>query len=179
MITTGVIVASPIIITGAVTAAITVLPSFGIYKLAKHIRNRRRARTAADLMISEPFLNEPNLDDQQALAQFALQFDLQEVLAPADMIRFLRQRTGGLFLTQTFDREDTEHIDDEISRDFPLSIFAEMDIEHLFSDDDNDESNSSPSGFRTCPTTPAPTIRQGCSRSLNDLTVTCESFQIS
>ena len=73
------------------------------------------------------------------------------------------------------DEDDDEEIDNEINIDFPLSVFADMDVEHLFSDDDDDdhdkdELNNSPLNFRTCPTTPASAIRKDCSRSLNNLT---------
>jgi hypothetical protein len=177
MIATGVVVASPVIVAGAVTAAITVLPPFGIYKLVKHVRSRRQGQIAANFPIGEPFFIEPDLDDPQALAHAAFQFDLHGDLGADDLMRVLRQRIGGLSFTQTMDEDDNEQIDNEINIDFPLSIFAEMDVEHLFSDDndDKDELNNSPLNFRTCPTTPASTIRKDRSRSLNNLTTNYHS----
>ena len=171
MIATGVVVASPVIVAGAVTAAITVLPPFGIYKLVKHVRARRHPQMEATFPIGEPFLIEPDLDDPHALIHTAFQFDIHGDFAD-DIMRVLRQRTGGLSFTQTMDEDDNDRSDNEINIDFPLSIFAEMDVEHLFSDiDDNDESNNPPLDYRTCPTTPASTMRKGCSRSLHNLTV--------
>ncbi|CAF4657526.1 unnamed protein product, partial [Rotaria magnacalcarata] len=60
MIATGVVVASPIIVAGAVTAAVTVLPPFGVYRLVRHARARRRANAAANYPIGTPFLIEPD-----------------------------------------------------------------------------------------------------------------------
>jgi hypothetical protein len=174
MIATGVVVASPVIIVGAVTAAVTVLPPFGIYKLIKRVRSHRHAQMAPDFPVGEPFLIEPDLDDPQALAHAAFQFDLHGNLPADDLMRILRQRYGGLSLPHTMDEDDDGQSENEINLEFPLSIFAEMDIEHLFSDD-NDESNNSPLDFRTCPTTPASTMRKGRSRSLSHLTMNYHS----
>ncbi|CAF2385589.1 unnamed protein product [Rotaria sp. Silwood2] len=174
MIATGVVVASPIIVAGVVTAAVTVLPPFGIYKLVRHTRARRRAHVAANFPIGEPFLIEPDLDDPLLLpARGTFTFDLHGD-PTADMMRVLRQHIGELSITQLLDDDDTGISDNEINKDFPLSIFADMDIEYLISDD-NDELNNSPLDFRTCPTTPASAIRKGLSRSLNNLTVTYNS----
>lgn len=181
MIATGAVVASPIILAGAVTAAVTILPPFAIYKFVQHARARRRARALVNFPIGEPFLIESDLDDPQALAHAAFQFDLHGDLAPVDMMRVLRQ-IQGLSITQALEDDDSLHNDDEIDlNNFPLSIFAEMDIENLFSDghntDDKDELTNCPSDFRTCPTTPASTIRKGLSRSLNNIAVTnCTSL---
>jgi hypothetical protein len=174
MIATGVVVASPIIVVGAVTAAVTVLPPFGIYKLIKHVRSHRHEQMPPDFAIGEPFAIEPDLDDPQALAHAAFQFDIHGNFALDDLRRVLRHRYGGLSHSQTMDEDDDEQSENEINRDFPLSIFSEMDIEHLFSDD-NDDLNNSPSDFRTCPTTPASTIRKGRSQSLSHLTMNYHS----
>jgi hypothetical protein len=170
VIATGVVVASPVIVAGAITAAVTVLPPFGIYKLVKRVRARRRPQIDATFPIGEPHLIEPDFDDPHALVHTAFQFDLHGDFAD-DIMRVLRQRTGGLSFTQTMDEDDNDRSEDEINIDFPLSVFSEMDVEHLFSDaHDNDELNNSPLDYRTCPTTPASTIRKGRSRSLNNLT---------
>ncbi len=172
VIATGVVVASPVIVVGAVTAAVTVLPPFGIYKLIKKIRSRRYGQTPPDFPVGEPFLIEPDIDDPQGLMHAGFPFGLYGNYAADDIMRVLRQRIEGSSSRQTMDEEDDDDDDDqsdnEITVDFP---FAEMDIEHLFSDDDDDkdELNNSPLDFRTCPTTPASTIRKGRSRSLNNL----------
>jgi len=174
MIATGVVVASPIIVVGAVTAAVTVLPPFGIYKLIKHVRSHRHEQTLPDFPVGEPFPIEPGLDEPQVVDRAAFQFDIHGTLATDDLMRVLRQRYGGLSLRQTMDEDDDEQSINEINSSFPLSIFSDMDIEHLFSDD-NDELNNSPSNFSTCPTTPASTIRKGRSRSLSHLTMNYHS----
>lgn len=166
MIATGVVIASPVIVAGALTAAVTVLPPFGIYKLVKHIRSRRHPHIEANFPIGEPFLIEPDFDDPHALVHTAFQFDLHGDFAD-DIMRVLRQRTGGLTFTQTTDEDRSEN---EMNIDFPLSIFSDMDVEHLFSDINHYESNNSPVNYRTCPNTPASTMRKGLSRSLNNLT---------
>ncbi|CAF5043601.1 unnamed protein product, partial [Rotaria magnacalcarata] len=77
--------------------------------------------------------------------------------------------------TQILDEEHTEMSENEVDADFPLSVFADMNVEELIAhddDDDKDESNNSPLNFRTCPTTPASAVRKGLSRSLHNLTVT-------
>jgi hypothetical protein len=167
VIATGVVVTSPVIVASVVIAAITVLPPLGIYKLIKNIRDRRRTPVTAGFPLGEAFLLEPDLDDPQALAHTAFQFDLHGDLAADEIMRVLRQRIGGFSFTQVPNDDDNEQSDNEVDIDFPLSIFSGMDVEHLFSDDDF---NNSPSDFRTCPTTPAFTIRKGHSRSLNNLT---------
>lgn len=171
VIATGVVVASPVIIAGAVTAAITVLPPFGIYKLVTKIRSRRRGQSHHDFPVGEPFLIEPNLDAPQTFIHGGLQFDIHGHFGPDEIMRLIRERTEAASRRHRFDEnEDTELNDEEINVEFPLAIFANMDIEHLFSDNDDDELNNSPSDFRTCPTTPAPTLRKGRSRSLSQLT---------
>ena len=95
IIATGVVVASPVIVAGAVTAAITVLPPFGIYKLVKRVRSRRLSRITNNMPIGETFLIEPDLDDPQALAHAIFQFDLHGDLVGDDLLRLLRQRFEG------------------------------------------------------------------------------------
>ena len=175
VIATGVVVASPVIVVGAVTAAITVLPPFGIYKLVHKIRSRRHAQTYHEFPVGEPFLIEPDLDVPQTFGgPPGLLFDMNRY--------DLRRHTVTLSFAQTLDEDDDDDDDEdeeqnskEINIDFPLSIFAEMDVEHLFSDNDDDELNSSPSDFRTCPTTPATNIRKGRSQSLSQLTTNYHS----
>lgn len=169
MIATGVVVASPVLVAGAVTAAVTVLPPLGIYKLVKHFRAHRQAQVVSRFPIGEPFLVEPDLHDPHLVGHVGFHFDLNGELTADEIMRAIRQRIG-LTFAHTID-EDIEEPrdsdrDSDLERDFPLSIFAGMDVEHLFSDD---ESLKSPSDFRTCPTTPASTLRKGCSRSLNNL----------
>lgn len=160
MIATGVVVASPVLVAGAVTAAVTVLPPLGIYKLIKRVRSRRRGHTLADFPIGEPFFLEPNLNDEQTgnRPHGIFPFDFPRHPVADEIMREIRSRLGGLPFTQTINEDE----------DFPLAIFADMDVEHLFSDDDEDLTNP-PLDFRTCPTTPATTIRQGGSQILSDL----------
>ncbi|CAF1118787.1 unnamed protein product [Adineta steineri] len=170
VIATSVVVASPVIVAGAVTAAITVLPPFGIYKLVKRVRSRRHPQIEATFPIGEPFLIEPDLNDREALMRATFQYNLRGDLAD-DIMRVLRQHTEGFSFNPTIDDDDNQS-NNEYNQDFPLSIFAEMDIEHLFSDNnnnDNDEPNNPPLDYRTCPTTPASTIRKGLSQSLTNL----------
>lgn len=178
-IATGVVVASPVIIAGAVTAAITVLPPFGIYKLVHRIRSRRHLQSHHDFPVGEPFLIEPNLDAPQTLVYGGLQFDFHGNLAADEIMRMIRERSEEMSMTQTSDENDDFEHDDkqDINVEFPLSIFADMDIEHLFSNEHNndDELNNSPLDFRTCPTTPAATRRIVRSRSLGLLTTNCHS----
>jgi hypothetical protein len=172
MIATGVVVASPVIVAGAVTAAVTVLPPLGIYKLAKRLRTRRQAQIAARFPIEEPFLAEPDLDDILMPTHATFPFNFHGDLAADEIVQALRERLGRLAIQHTI--HASQDNDRSIEQDFPLSIFADMDIEHLFTDDDsndNDRNNSmkSPVTFRTCPTTPALPMRKGYSRSLNNL----------
>ncbi|CAF4248568.1 unnamed protein product [Rotaria socialis] len=176
MIATGVVVASPIIVAGAVTAAITVLPPFGVYRLVRHARARRRANAAANYPIGTPFLIEPDLDDPPVLPPTTFQFDLHGDFGSVNIMRALRQQMGGLSIAQILDEEYIARSENDVDADFPLSVFADMNVEQLIAhDDDKDESNNSPSGFRTCPTTPASAVRKGLSRSLHNLTVTYPS----
>ncbi len=175
VIATGVVVASPVIVVGAVTAAITVLPPFGIYKLVHKIRSRRHAQTYHEFPVGEPFLIEPDLDVPQTFGGTAgLLFDMGQHDFRRHAITLSFART----LDEDDDEEEEEQSSKEINFDFPLSIFAEMDVEHLFSDDNNntdDDLNNSPLDFRTCPTTPATNIRKGRSRSLSQLTTNYHS----
>lgn len=180
MIATGVIVASPVIVAGAVTAAVTVLPPLGIYKLVKTLRARRQSHIATTRFpIGEPFLLEPDLNDPHLLPH-PFPFDIRRELEAEDIMLVLRQRMAGLALTPPIDEVNEEQVqqqpistttpsrineNEEIYETFPLATFADMDLEQLFADDQD----KSPSLFRTCPTTPACPIRKGCSRSLNNL----------
>ncbi len=171
VIATGVVVTSPVIVVCAVTAAITVLPPVGLYKLVNKIRSRRHAQAYHGFPVGEPFLIEPDLDVPQTFGGAAgFPFDL----GGND---FRRQVTEILSSIQTSEEDDDEEQStNEINFDFPLSIFSEMDVEHLFSDHDkDDELNNSPLDFRTCPTTPATIIRKGRSQSLSQLTTNYHS----
>ncbi|CAF0781407.1 unnamed protein product [Adineta ricciae] len=87
-----------------------------------------------------------------------------------DILRALRQHSGGLSFTHTLDEEDHDENSSEIDSDFPLSIFADMDVEHLFTNDDH--VINSPLNYHTCPTTPASPLRKDGSHSLTDLSTT-------
>ncbi|CAF1502841.1 unnamed protein product [Rotaria sordida] len=152
-IATGVIVASPILAVGAVTAAVVVLPPVGIYKLVKHIRSRRSTKTANTFLTSQHILFNQDNEQQQPLFQFEL---VRENINPEEIMRILRERFTRLNNTQI----NNENINEE----FPLSIFADMDVENLFSEDDKPQLD-----FRTCPTTPSINIRKIHSQSLNNL----------
>jgi hypothetical protein len=135
VIATGIVVASPLIVAGAVTAAVTVLPSIGIYRFVKNTRNRRRAlRNAQEILAGDRVsLNEDH--DRQQFELFNRDLDVEEIL------RRLREYNPTIVI-QT------------IEEDFPLSIFADMDVEHLFVEDDK-----LVPGFKTCPTTPEINMR--------------------
>ncbi len=153
-IATGVIVASPIIVVGAVTAAVTVLPSVGIYKLVRYVRTRRHHHDQELYRFADgqAVLFNPDLELQphQELPSFPMsngEFNTEEIM------RILQQLER---LNHNSTNEENNH------EAFP---FADMDVENLFSEDDK-----LPSDFRTCPTTPAIGIRKGHSQSLDNLT---------
>ncbi|CAF3987787.1 unnamed protein product [Rotaria sp. Silwood1] len=155
MIATGVIVASPILAAGAVTAAVVVLPPVGIYRLVKHIRSRRSTQAVNGFLTSQHILF--NQDNEQQQQHPLFQFDIGgEDFNPEEIMRILRERFARLNNTQTHD--------ENINEEFPLSIFADMDVENLFSEDDKPHSD-----FRTCPTTPLIDMRKIHSHSLNHL----------
>ncbi|CAM4820582.1 unnamed protein product [Rotaria magnacalcarata] len=154
MVATGVIVASPIIAAGAVTAAVVVLPPVGIYKLVKRIRARRSTN-----ILVRSFRDEQNLLNDIRIQQFQdplLEFDFNgEQISAAEGLSILRQDYEIRSVAQR--NEET------INETFPLAIFANMDVENLFSDDDK-----IPTGFQTCPTTPLINKRKVRSRSLSN-----------
>ncbi|CAF2399690.1 unnamed protein product [Rotaria sp. Silwood2] len=155
MIATGVVVASPLLAVGAVTAAVVVLPPVGIYKLVKHIRSRRSSQAVNGFLTSQHILF--NQDNEQQQQHPLFQFDLAgEDFNPEEIMRILRERFARL--------NNTQVNDENINEEFPLSIFSDMDAENLFSEDDKPQS-----GFRTCPTTPSINIRKIHSQSLNHL----------
>lgn len=137
-IATGVIVASPVIVVGAVTAAVTVLPTLGVYKLVRHIRSRRRAHAAAVMR----------------------DYEVPDILL--DMhADFYGQLSAEDFPEGIVDGEESPYqpilsllgiATEENSNDaFPLSIYADMDVENLFTDVivptvDTSESNEKPAG---------------------------------
>jgi hypothetical protein len=130
VIATGIVVASPLIVAGAVTAAVTVLPSIGIYRFIKNTRNRRRAfLNAQEILVGDRV----SLDEDHDQQQFEL---FNGDLSVEELLRRLREYNPTI-VVQTNEE------------DFPLSIFADMDVEHLFLEDDK-----LASGFKTCPTTP-------------------------
>jgi len=107
-VATGVVVTAPIILAGALTAAVTVLPSIGIYKAVKHVRRRRRRA--------------PN---------YAVGFTVLRAQQPEAQDDLLTEEEITQFLAQFRAERENE---------FPLAIFADMDIEHLF--DGNERTNS-------------------------------------
>lgn len=154
MIAAGIVVTSPLIAVGAVTAAAVALPPVGIYKLVKHIRSRRHAHRASEYLNSQHILFNQENDQQHPFFEFTLhggEFD------PEDVVRLIRERLERL----NINLNNEEHADEA----FPLAIFADMDVENLFSDDDKPQLS-----FSTCPTTPAMNIRKGHSRSLTNIT---------
>jgi hypothetical protein len=151
VIATGIVVASPLIVAGAVTAAVTVLPSIGLYKLVRHVRARRRLNDERLYFPIQPGLLGLDREQQQELFGFDLHnenVDLEERL------RALRNSQP----TINIQTNDDENI--------LLSIFADMDVENLFLDDERPTS-----GFRTCPTTPAIIVKNDHSQSSNNLTI--------
>ncbi|CAF4203191.1 unnamed protein product, partial [Rotaria magnacalcarata] len=118
--------------------AVTVLPPFGVYRLVRHARARRRANAAANYPIGTPFLIEPDLDDPPVLPLTTFQFDLHGDYGTVNMMRALRQQIGGLSITQILDEEHTEMSENEVDADFPLSVFADMNVEELIAHDDDD-----------------------------------------
>lgn len=173
VIATSVFVASPIIVASAVAAAVTVLPPFGIYKLVKHARARRRANAAANFPIGTPFLIDTDLLDPPILPNPPFRLDIPDDYDAIDMMRAIREHINGLSFTPIVDEGDTVFNESPVNLDFPLSIFSDMDVEYLVScDKDKEEPNNSPSDFRTCPTTPNASVRKGLSQSMHNITVT-------
>lgn len=159
VVATGVIAVSPILAAGAVTAAVVVLPSVGIYKLVRHIRARRTVRALNRSLVSEPILFNTLHDEFNQDPLFQFDFNGEDITA-AELLRILRERFEARRLGQTNN--------ETINEAFPLSVFADMDVEHLFLNDDDDD--KSPSNFQTCPTTPSVIQRKGHSQSLRNLT---------
>ena len=145
MIATGVVVASPIIVVGAATAAVTVLPSIGIYRLFRYVRSHRHATQLNANVIEQDVLFDQGLEEYREL----FPIDLVDEDMNAE--------------EECYSRLHLEQLNTDDA--FPLSIFADMDVENLFSDNDKPSSD-----FRTCPTTPAINIRKGHSQSLDNLT---------
>lgn len=147
VIATGVVVASPLLVAGALTAAVTVLPSVGIYKLVRHVRDRRQTRIGRNFIHNEGLIFGLN-EQEPELMQGDLRAD---ELDNEEILRILR----------SFHRTNTNETDED---DFPLAIFADMDVENLFSEDDKP-----PSDFQTCPTTPAINLKNDHSENLQHL----------
>jgi hypothetical protein len=154
-IATGIVVASPLIVVGAVTAAVTVLPPIGIYKLVRHVnsRRRRRAQELYGFGNGTQVLFNQELDEPQ---REVFHFDLSAGDFNTEEVIRILQRLERLNNTQPDEQNNNDA--------FP---FADMDVENLFLEDDKP-----PSDFRTCPTTPAIDIRIGHSQSLDNLTKT-------
>lgn len=138
-IATGVVIASPLIAVGAVTAAVTVLPTFGVYRLVKHVRTHRRARTTLrNAYIQRQF----NLDGDLEVPDMMQESDLSdEIDDHIDMMLRLHQMVADRAART---RED----------DFPLSIFADMDVENLFNDGER-----IPTDAQVCPIIPSIPVR--------------------
>ncbi|UJR09684.1 hypothetical protein I4U23_013916 [Adineta vaga] len=118
-IATSLIVASPVIVAGALTAAVTVLPTFGVYKLVKHIRARRRA-----VILSRDHVIPDLLEEREfALYHEQLDTDSDDLVHNADEFQIFRQQLLEL-----------ETPPETLTVAFPLSIFADMDVENLFTE---------------------------------------------
>jgi len=149
VIATGVVVASPLIVAGALTAAVTVLPTVGVIKLVRHVRERRHIYAARAFVPDQVLLDlDHEQQEQQQLGLFQFELNREDVNAE-EILQLLRQ-----YATQTNEE------------DFPVPIFADMDVENLFSDD-----NKPRSDFQTCPTTPALKDRNDHGEILDDLTI--------
>ena len=116
-IATGVVVASPLIVAGAVTAAVTVLPTVGVYRLVKHVRHRRHARAAIHNFLPELDLPE---DHDHELTEDMPELDL--FFEGDNSLDEALRRLRGYMEAQTV--RTTED-------DFP---FADMAVEDLFED---------------------------------------------
>lgn len=120
-IATGVVVASPLLIVGAATAAVTVLPTVGIFRLVKRARTRRYVRTAMrDAQAAQPMTLDPNNEGFHIGVDLDIPFPGHDMLGALRHIRFIAA------LNTVPTAED----------DFPLSIFTDMDVEHLFTEDE-------------------------------------------
>jgi hypothetical protein len=160
VIATGVVVASPLIVVGALTAAVTVLPTVGIYRLVKNVRSRRQAHVGLTFLDNQEVLFGQDHEEQQPNEIF--EFDLHgEDFNTQEVLRILR-RLG--------EANNNQINNENINENFPLSIFADMDVENLFSEDDKPISD-----FRTCPTTPAINVRNNHNESL-DYLITVNQF---
>ena len=154
-IATGVVVASPVLLVGAATVAVFALPTVGVYRLVRHVRARRLLRHLNSFSANHPNINGLIDDD--------LFNDPLGVIHPDALEREIRDSLEDL----------RRHIAERnFQRDFPLFIFADMDVENLFTDSVDDHSHTAATDFRTCPNTPAVPRRLHVSRSLNNLTST-------
>ena len=111
-----------------------VLPPFAIYKLVRRVRARRIGRVATQRINIDMLVNEDHLEEDEYF-----DFDLPEEY-DEHVPHFIREYIEESPATQT----NNENINDA----FPLSIFANMDIDNLFSED-----NNSQLGFSTRPRT--------------------------
>ena len=117
-IATSIVVASPVLVVGVVTAAAVVLPPVGIYRLARHLKARRERRNA---------VNMGRVRLSVALEDNDL---LHRVVPRADVRRerelLLRART------RRMEEEQDDVQEDATDNDSNLAIFGDLDVTHLF-----------------------------------------------
>jgi hypothetical protein len=142
-IATGLVVVSPVLLAGAAAAATVALPALGIYRAAKHIRQRRLTRGLNRAIQTSRILIDVGLEERQIeSAPSSDSEDSSYIGGPIEASSTLSLPSGSI---------DT----------FPLSIFASMDIDHLFTDTETMTTTTIEcdpkytADFRTCPTTPA------------------------
>ena len=119
-IATTAVVASPLIITGAAVAAITVLPPLGIYRLVQHVRRNRATRRMNMVLNQRSVEVEPD-------------FDL-------DLENFLNHETLGPEALEILRRIAVLRREEA---DIEENPFADMDVENLFIETPNNEQTES------------------------------------
>ncbi|CAF3819873.1 unnamed protein product [Adineta steineri] len=138
-IATGVVIASPIVAVGAVTAAVTILPTVGIYRLVKRARARRRAH---QLIVSALVRDYSTEDEDTGHAHFDPHLDMN-----AEVARYRAELEEELPMHDDFDPELDgiaemahyralleERVANYANEIFPLAIFADMDVVGLVLD---------------------------------------------
>ena len=149
------------LLVGAAAAAAVLLPSVGIYRLARRIRARRVLRRLQSMTNTELDIT----DDDEA----GIRRDYARAMLPPGLDA---DEFESIFGAQLEEIRRLANMETNSEPDFPLAIFADMDVENLFNDTVDDHSHAAATDFRTCPNTPAVLRRVHFSRSLDDLVST-------
>ncbi|CAF1502280.1 unnamed protein product, partial [Didymodactylos carnosus] len=174
LIASSLVITSPVVVVGAITAAVTVLPPFAIYRLIKHLREKRSSYHYQWIVT----------DDRHF--QLLNEFDEDHPIYPDDMLQALREQFEGLIDQRNEDSGQLQNNNDSnddvyetvyhsnLQDDNEVSVygkwnyvFSNMDVENLFKDLNiessvtiNNDNNNNPNArlcqemFCTAPSTP-------------------------